>query len=171
MGKLIRKPPAVGANQNDRLQSIIGSLFPAAPIRRNEYRPVNREEIPRIEMQELVTASRQIKNGTAPGLDGITNEVLKNVVQFRPEILLRLYNRCMEDGISPTTWKRARLVLIKKGDKLPNEPSSFRPLCLLDCTGKLLEKIIDNRLRDLLDDNEEDGCRPTSLDFAEAGAQ
>lgn len=36
---------------------------------------------------------------------------------------------------------------------MPEETSSYRPLCLIDCTGKLYEKIIDNRLRDILEFN------------------
>jgi len=42
---------------------------------------------------------------------------------------------------------------LKKGDKPLDQPSSYRPLCILDCPGKLLEKIIDNRLRNFLELN------------------
>lgn len=40
----------------------------------------------------------------------------------------------------------AKLVLLRKGDKPLAEPSSYRPICLLDTTGKFLEIIIKGRL-------------------------
>jgi len=66
-----------------------------------------------------------------------------------------MYSRCLAEGVFPKQWKRAKLVLLRKGDKPLDDPSSYRPLCLLDCLGKLFEKIIDNRLRTYFD---ESGC-------------
>ncbi|CAB0038342.1 unnamed protein product, partial [Trichogramma brassicae] len=43
-------------------------------------------------------------------------------------------------------WKRQRLVLLPKPGKPPEEPSSYRPLCMLDTAGKILERIICDRL-------------------------
>ncbi|CAB0030936.1 unnamed protein product, partial [Trichogramma brassicae] len=45
-----------------------------------------------------------------------------------------------------TCWKRQRLVLLPKPGKPPDEPSSYRPLCMLDTAGKILERIIRDRL-------------------------
>jgi hypothetical protein len=52
----------------------------------------------------------------------------------------------------PTQWKNARLLLIRKGEKLLENPSSYRPLCMINTTRKLLEKILDNRLREFLEE-------------------
>lgn len=49
--------------------------------------------------------------------------------------------------------EECQVVLIRKGDKPLDLPSSYRPICLLDCLGKLLEKILDNHLRIFLDDS------------------
>jgi len=67
------------------------------------------------------------------------------VMSLNPDLLTGVYNTCLSSGIFPKTWKKAKLVLIRKGDK-PLE-SSYRPLCLLDFLGKLFEKVLDNRLR------------------------
>ena len=37
-------------------------------------------------------------------------------------------------------------ILISKPGKPPEEPSSYRPICILDTMGKMLERIIYNRL-------------------------
>ncbi|KAH8395959.1 hypothetical protein KR222_011828, partial [Zaprionus bogoriensis] len=45
-----------------------------------------------------------------------------------------------------------RLVLIPKGNKPPGDASSYRPLCMIDAMGKILEKIIARRLCSFIDD-------------------
>lgn len=57
-----------------------------------------------------------------------------------------ILNRAFADGIFPNTWKRGILVLVPKKDKPLESPSSYRPLCLLDAAGKLLEHMVLNRL-------------------------
>ena len=43
-------------------------------------------------------------------------------------------------------WKKANIILILKPKKDKQHPSSYRPISLLSCLGKLLEKIIKQRL-------------------------
>jgi len=50
----------------------------------------------------------------------------------------------------PSRRKTQRLVLIPKAEKPAEEPSSYRPLCILDTVGKILEKIIHSRLKGAL---------------------
>ena len=88
-----------------------------------------------------------MKTGKAPGLDGIPNEVLKLVILYYPELLLSTFNVCLKEGKFHNDWKRQKLVLLRKGDKPLNRVSSYRPLCLLDTMGKLLESLILQRLK------------------------
>ncbi|GIY05116.1 uncharacterized protein CDAR_120901 [Caerostris darwini] len=43
-------------------------------------------------------------------------------------------------------WKVARVVLLNKDNKELDHPSHFRPICILPCWGKVLDKIICDRL-------------------------
>ena len=52
----------------------------------------------------------------------------------------------MFEGIFPASWKRQKLVLLPKAGKPPGKPTSYRPICLLDTVGKMLERVIYNRL-------------------------
>ena len=109
-------------------------------------------------------ATRRLKNNISPGLDGIPNEAIKIIVSKQPDTILKLLNKCLNKGTFPIVWKKVRLFLLKKGDKPLNYPSSYRPLCLMDSTAKLFEKIIDNRLRCILEtynglDNNQFGFR------------
>lgn len=43
-------------------------------------------------------------------------------------------------------WKKSRIVLLRKVQKPANEPSSYRPLCLLNDVGKVYELLLVQRL-------------------------
>ncbi|CAB0044540.1 unnamed protein product [Trichogramma brassicae] len=104
------------------------------------------EPIPAVTLEELKGAQSRIKERSAPGPDGIPNSALKIAIAARPDIFLRVYTMCLETGVFPSGWKRQRLVLLPKPGKPPDEPSSYRPLCMLDTAGKILERIICDRL-------------------------
>lgn len=63
-----------------------------------------------------------------------------------PECLLTVYNKCLKEGVFIKDWKNKKLILLRKGNKPINQTSSFRPLCLLDTMGKLLEGLLLTRL-------------------------
>ena len=73
-------------------------------------------------------------------------EALKAVARTSPQVKLKMYNACLGAGEFPLAWKTQRLVLISKGKGDPNTPSAYRLLCMLNTTGKLLEKLLKPRL-------------------------
>ncbi|CAB0037365.1 unnamed protein product [Trichogramma brassicae] len=102
--------------------------------------------VPAVTMEELRGACRRIKDHTAPGPDGVPNSALKIAIDTRPDIFLQVYTACLRTGVFPACWKRQSLVLLPKPGKPPEEPSSYRPLCMLDTAGKILERLICDRL-------------------------
>ena len=51
----------------------------------------------------------------------------------------------MKDGIFPNSWKEANVApVFKKGDR--QDLKNYRPVSLLSCTSKLLERVVYNRL-------------------------
>ncbi|CAB0033036.1 unnamed protein product [Trichogramma brassicae] len=123
------------------------ALFPPVPCGPALRLPRRAEEpIPAVTLEELKGAQSKIKERSAPGPDGIPNSALKIAIAARPDIFLRVYTMCLETGVFPFSWKRHRLVLLPKPGKPPDEPSSYRPLCMLDTAGKILERIICDRL-------------------------
>ena len=89
-------------------------------------------------LEELTRAGGRLKANTAPGIDGLPNEILKEVIGAYPEILLEAFNSCLGQGRFLTDWKKQRLVLLRKGNKPVGDASSYRPICLLYAMGKLL---------------------------------
>ncbi|CAB0037383.1 unnamed protein product, partial [Trichogramma brassicae] len=145
-----RREPGVLAKQPSSpllVRGAVAALFPrvqSGPALRLPRRA--EEPIPAVTLEELKVAQSRIKERSASGPDGIPNSALKIAVAARPDIFLRVYTTCLETGVFPSSWKRQRLVLLPKPGKPPDEPSSYRPLCLLDTAGKILERIICDRL-------------------------
>ncbi|CAB0043767.1 unnamed protein product [Trichogramma brassicae] len=102
--------------------------------------------IPGVTLEELRGACDRIRDGAAPGPDGVPNRALKLAIALHPEAFLRVYSACLSGGVFPSPWMRQRLVLLPKPDRPPDAPSSYRPLCMLDTAGKILERIICRRL-------------------------
>lgn len=96
-------------------------------------------------------ACGRVGNNKAPGLDGVPNIALKAAIRAAPELFLDVYSACLREGIFPARWKQQRLVLLPKGKKPPDEPSSYRPLCMLDTAGKILERIVHRRIEEAVD--------------------
>jgi len=156
MDKLQKKRPIRELTTPGRLEKIISGLFPTHRDREKTQWPNECQRQATLEAtrpEELATVVSSLKRNKALGLDGVTNEMVKLVARKFPDMLLTAYNKCLIEGKFPRKWKTAHLVLIRKEDKPLNEPSSYRPICLLDCLGKVLEKIVDNHLRDILERN------------------
>ena len=98
----------------------------------------------------MIQAADQISVRKAPGIDGVLPEVVEVYMKERPGSFTRMANSLLRTGEFPTRWKAARLALLPKPGKPTEDPSSYRPLCLLDTTGKAFETLVARRLTDEL---------------------
>jgi len=101
-------------------------------------------------VEELKEAGKNLPRGKAPGPDGVPDEVLRVIVKQRPNLLLPTFNNCLEAGKFFESWKLALLVLLRKGTKPLDQPSSYRPLCLINSVGKLFERLLKVRIENHL---------------------
>lgn len=73
-----------------------------------------------------------------------------------PDIILNVMNRCLNEITLLLHWKCGKLVLLPKGlDKPVTEPSSYRPICMLDACRKVLERLVLKWLDEFLDNRAE----------------
>jgi hypothetical protein len=116
---------------------------PTTPARR--WESISEDEI----KQALATTSAS----SAPGLSGTGYTLLKWVHAARPDLLTELFNLSIDAGTHP--WKTATVVAINKPNKPDySQPKAYRPISLLECTGKVLEKIVAKRFnRDIAQHN------------------
>ena len=81
-------------------------------------------------LEELKRAGRRLKANTAPGIDGVANKILKEVIALYPEIFLEGFNCCSREGKFFGEWKRQRLGLLRTGEKLLEDVLSYRPMSI-----------------------------------------
>ena len=128
-----------------QVDMVVDKLFPKdVQVRYKMIQDIGFEAITE---EELLKAAKRLNRGKSPGLDGVPVEIVQIICKLRPKILLNIYNKLLENGSFPYEWKKARLVLLKKGNKPDGDPSGYRPLCLLDSTAKLFEHVIHERLK------------------------
>ncbi|XP_030745253.1 uncharacterized protein LOC115874286 [Sitophilus oryzae] len=75
------------------------------------------EEIPEITEEEIISALRDMKNNRAAGDDGL---VIESIQEGGPEIIKALnvlFNKCIEEEITPSQWNNATIIIVhKKGN-------------------------------------------------------
>jgi len=86
-------------------------------------------------------------SSTSLGTDRVTVRLLKACWLYIKNIIHELTNRCLELSHFPQSWKLAKVAIIPKvGKKNKTSVRSWRPIALLSCVSKGLERIIARRL-------------------------
>ena len=116
-------------------------------VRTLTEQPVNTKDDRDFTVEEVRQSLNSMNNNKAPGNDGITGNIYKHVFKAVPTFITALYNGCLKQGIFPTKWKEAKIIpIVKPGREKCHEVSKFRPISLLNYGGKLLEKLLINRI-------------------------
>lgn len=161
-GKLRKwSPPITESLDSALLGEVIGTLFPEPVVRdrgeseaQTEIRPSPEQwdEDWQVSEEEMIWAiKRMTERNAAPGPDGIHAKAIALACRVVGAELRDALTDCLRHGVFPRVWKKASLVLLHKEGKEKNLPSSYRPICLLDEMGKILERIISRRLQEHLD--------------------
>ena len=96
-------------------------------------------------VNELKDAFFSLKLNKSPGYDEISFNVIKTCFGSLHKPLLHIFNQSLQSGIFPDKLKIARVTLLfKKGSD--SELGNYRPISVLPCFSKILEKIMYNRL-------------------------
>ena len=88
---------------------------------------------------------------TSPGESGINKTILAHLPDAAIQRLTNIYNSTLSAGYFPDKWKHAIIRLIPKAGQLSYEPQQYRPISLLEVPGKILERIINTRLKSHLE--------------------
>ena len=100
--------------------------------------------------EEIKCVIGDIQNGNAAGPDGIPAESLKGDVTTSVEMLYSLFEEILEKEEIQAEWKEGYLIKIpKKGDL--SHCDNFRGIILLSVPGKVLNRIILERMKGEVD--------------------
>ncbi|HXJ94687.1 MAG TPA: reverse transcriptase domain-containing protein [Terriglobia bacterium] len=117
--------------------------------------------IERITFGEVKAAIAKAKDGKAPGPTGVVAEMLKAAGDVGIQWMTDLCNAVVVEGKIPDDWKKSWMVSVYKGKGDALECGSYRGIKLLDQVMKVLERVIEKRLRDKVQiDNMQFGFRP-----------
>ena len=109
--------------------------------------PANTADDTDFTVEETRNAVANMDKKKAPGEDGITGEVYKSAFQIFPRYITAIYNGCLRRGVFPKRWKTAKLIpIIKPGKECSDEASKYRLISLLNIGGKVLDKLLINRI-------------------------
>lgn len=108
--------------------------------------PRNPKDCPSIETNEIPTTVKNLKTNKAGGLDGVNVRLLKRLPVAAIHLLSLTFSMCVQNAYFPDAWKEAKTIPIQKPGKDRRCVTSYRPIALLSCIGKLFERIIHKRL-------------------------
>jgi hypothetical protein len=122
----------------ERITSNVNA-FNNSPLTEPLPHPLNDEHMTdEITTDEVKSIISHFKNTKAPGPDEIRPILLKNLPETSLQALTNIYNNCMNTLYFPTAWETAYTIMIPKPAKSPNDPKSYRPISLLNITGKII---------------------------------
>ena len=104
-------------------------------------------EVVEITDTEMMAAMKKMKNGKATGLDEIRVEMLDLAGDVGVNWTRRLLNSCLTEGKVPVEWRTGLIIPIWKMKADVHDPEKYRGITLLSQVLKLLERVLDGRIR------------------------
>ena len=95
-----------------------------------------------------------MKNQKAAGPDGIIGELLKYTCENDTilSFFVTFFNSLFDRGLYPQNWTESIILpLFKKGSV--NDPNNYRGISLVDISSKIYSSIINDRLREWVEEN------------------
>ena len=112
----------------------------------------------RINQRRVETLLEDLKIGKSSGPDKIGNILLRNAAKGLSKSLTLIFQTIINKGTYPNQWKFGQICpVFKDGDQ--KDVTCYRPISLLSCISKVLERIIFDEIYPLVKKN----CTRSSL--------
>ena len=103
-------------------------------------------------IKEMRSAFSSLQPNKSPGLDDISVNIVKRIYDIIEPSLFYVFNLSLKYGQFPDQIKNARVTpVFKSGEN--SDVTNYRPISVLPCFSKILERIMYNRLYDHLVQN------------------
>ena len=141
---------------DDKKALLSDTFFPPPPFLEDEVGFLTNPLVPRDDTRrlepltfgEVEAAIRSCANDTAPGITGVPYRAIKWAWRSPARTLIfNTLSTCLQLGFHAPQWKASITVVIPKpGKPSYSTPRAYRPIQLLECLGKIMEKIVASRL-------------------------
>ena len=154
VGLLKTQTGSTASSMKESLSILLNEHFPGSKPFKSFKRHSQKEHIIRDDLQWINStnfhrATSSFKVGKAPGPDGVTVELMQKLGPIMTDYICTLYKASMTLSYVPRAWKTAKTIFIDKPGKDDySKPRSWRPITLLSCQLKTLEKLIAGQLEE-----------------------
>ena len=94
---------------------------------------------------EIAKAIAQVKANKSPGVDCISNSMIKNSTSPILSCFSKLFNACLNYGIYHEKWAEGYIMPLHKGNDI-YDPGNYRGLTITSAIGKLFNRVLNERL-------------------------
>jgi len=115
-------------------------------IQQIPQQPVKEEMDEVLTLEEIIKATEQLKSGKAAGVDGIPPEIWKHRGETLHSKLHELFVCCWQQGKLPQDLRDALIITLYKNKGEKSDCSNYRGITLLSIAGKILARVLLNRL-------------------------
>ncbi|KAI8426007.1 hypothetical protein MSG28_004983 [Choristoneura fumiferana] len=105
-----------------------------------------------VDENEIDIVIRNLRSDCAVGWDKISGQFIKKYKNFLIPSITHVCNLALSSGVFPRLFKKAQIVPVhKKGDR--DCVNNYRPISILPALSKILERIMNSRLVNYLENN------------------
>ena len=131
-------------------------------VRRLKEQPIETTDDREFTQDDVRQIIEGINSRKAPGPDRITSETLLLIFKSIPKTVTSIYNECLKRGCFPRNRTVAKIITVTKPGKEDSfDPSKYCPISFLNIGGKVLEKLLINRVMHHINKIEYTGCFTT----------
>lgn len=156
LNTLKNKDGILTCSSKETLETLMDEHFPQPTLRQPTQpprEPTDKNMIDEIiDLEKITGIVKKLKNGKAPGLDNIKNEMIKLAWEQIDKPIIHIFKQCLLHSCVPDCWKTSKGIIIPKTNKDDYcNPRAFRIMSLTSNLQKLLEKAIldylENKIR------------------------
>jgi hypothetical protein len=116
-------------------------------IRQLSAKPLDTLDDEDFTKDQILAVLEKFDPDKAPGEDGLNTDILLKIFKRFPTFFTEIYNQCLRKGYFPKLMKRSTILpIVKPGKEESMEVTKHRPISLLNVGGKVLEKLLIERI-------------------------